>query len=64
MAADEVVLALTPASELIIFASAGDAFHELAKYKVADSPTYAYPIATGKHIYIKDQNTLTLWSLE
>ncbi|MCA9150422.1 MAG: PQQ-like beta-propeller repeat protein [Planctomycetales bacterium] len=64
VAANDVLLALTPASELIVFAADQVSYRELAKYKVADSPTYAYPIPAGNRIYIKDQNKLTLWTVE
>ncbi len=58
------VLALTPAGELVAFKSAGDAFTELARYKVAEKGTYAYPIPTKQGIYVKDQDSLTLWTVE
>jgi len=41
-----------------------DGFNELARYKVAESGTYAYPIPSEHGIYIKDQNDLTLWSVK
>jgi hypothetical protein len=58
------LIGLTPAGELIAFRPNGDAFKELARYKVADRGTYAYPVPAGNAIYIKDQDSLTLWSLE
>jgi outer membrane protein assembly factor BamB len=58
------LLGLTPAGELIAFKPQGDAFKELARYKVAESGTYAYPIPVGNGIYIKDQENVTLWSLD
>jgi len=58
------LLGLTPAGELVAFKPQGDAFKELARYKVADSGTYAYPVPAGNAIYIKDQESLTQWSLE
>jgi hypothetical protein len=58
------LLGLTPAGELIVFPPKGDAFKELARYKVADSGTYAYPVPAGNVIYIKDRDSLTQWSLE
>ncbi len=58
------LLGLTPAGELVAFQPSGDAFKELARYKVADAGTYAYPIPAGNGIYIKDQDAVTLWTLE
>jgi hypothetical protein len=58
------LLALSPAGELVVFKPAGEAYAELARYKLADGGTYAYPIPAGKGIYVKDKDSVTLWSLE
>jgi outer membrane protein assembly factor BamB len=62
--AGAVVLALTPTSELAVFEPTDEAFRQVAKYKVAESPTHAYPIVDGKRIFIKDQDSLILWTTE
>jgi len=62
--AGTVLLALTPVGELIVFEPNAKQYKELARYKVADGNTYAYPIPSGKGIYIKDRETITLWTLE
>ena len=62
--AGPVILALTPASQLIVFAPGGPAYTELARIKVADSPTHAYPVISGRRIFTKDQDSITLWTLE
>jgi hypothetical protein len=62
--AGPVLFALTPASQLIVFAPGGQAYNELARIKVADSPTHAYPVVSGKRIFTKDQDSVTLWTLE
>jgi outer membrane protein assembly factor BamB len=58
------LLGLTPAGELVVYQPDGKAFAELARYKVAERGTYAYPVPSGHGIYVKDQNDLTLWSVE
>ncbi len=59
------LLALSPKSELIVIEPNVMEYKELARYKVSDSPVYAYPIATGNRIYIKDQeDSITLWTVE
>jgi hypothetical protein len=58
------LLGLTPAGELIAFKPQGESFQELARYKVAESGTYAYPVPAGKGVYIKDKDDVTLWSVE
>ncbi|MBP7933840.1 MAG: PQQ-like beta-propeller repeat protein [Phycisphaerae bacterium] len=62
--AGTVLLALTPASQLIVFAPGDKQYTERAKIKVADTPTYAYPVASGSRLFIKDQDSLTLWTVD
>jgi hypothetical protein len=62
--AGSVMLALTPAGELVVFEPSDKAYTELARYKVAERGTYAYPVAVDNKIYIKDQNNLTLWTVD
>ena len=61
--AGSVLLALTPASQLVAFEPSDKAYTELARIKVADSQTYAYPIVSGKRLFVKDQDSVTLWAL-
>lgn len=58
------LLALTPAGQLTVYAPDGGEFRKLASYKVAERGTYAYPIASGNRIYVKDRNTVTRWTVE
>jgi outer membrane protein assembly factor BamB len=58
-----VLLAL-PVSELLVIEPSDKAYTELARYKVAQEQVYAYPIVAGNRIYIKDKETLTLWTVE
>jgi outer membrane protein assembly factor BamB len=62
--AGSVLLALTPASELIAFLPNEKAYTEVARLKVASSPTYAYPVVSGKRIFVKDKNDVTLFTVE
>ena len=59
-----VLLALTPTAELIVFEATAKEFKQLAKYKVADSDTHAYPIPAGNRLFVKDRSSLTLWTVE
>ena len=63
MDADSVLLALTPVSELIVFQPNDKAYTELARLKVASTPTYAYPVVSGNRLFIKDQDSVTLWMI-
>jgi hypothetical protein len=60
--AGTVLLALTPGSQLIAFAP-GEKYTEQARLKVADTPTYAYPVVSGDRLFVKDQDSVTLWTV-
>ncbi len=62
--AGPVLMALTPGGKLIFFDPAASEFKPLASYPVAEGQTYAYPVASGNRIFIKDANSVTLWLLE
>ncbi|MHB8520065.1 MAG: PQQ-binding-like beta-propeller repeat protein [Limisphaerales bacterium] len=62
--AGSVILALPGNSELIAFKPSGKQYEELAKIKVADTPTYAHPLIAGNKVFVKDKETLTLWTIE
>jgi outer membrane protein assembly factor BamB len=62
--AGSVLLALTPSSELIAFQPSDKEFKELARIKVAESQTHAYPIVSGSRIFIKDKDSVALYSVE
>jgi outer membrane protein assembly factor BamB len=62
--AGPVLLALTPAGRLIVFEPSAKEFKELASYKVADGGTYAYPVAAGNRVFVKDKDAVTLWTVE
>lgn len=56
-------MALPSTSELIAFEPKAEGYKELAKITVAETETYARPVIAGNRIFVKDQNTLTLWTL-
>jgi outer membrane protein assembly factor BamB len=62
--ADDVLMLLTPKAELVVFSPSSTEHKSIATYKVADSETYAYPVVAGNRIYIKDQDSLALWTLQ
>jgi len=61
--AGAVMLALTPSSELIVFKPSATEFEELARIKVAESSTYAYPVLSGNRVFIKDQDHVALYTV-
>jgi len=62
--AGTVLLALTSDSELLAFEPSKTGYKELAKYKVAETPTWAYPIIDGNKVFVKDRESITLWVIE
>jgi outer membrane protein assembly factor BamB len=62
--AGSVILALLGNSELVAFQPSGAKYEELARIKVAATPTYAHPVIAGKRIYIKDRDSVTMSTIE
>ncbi|MDY3562510.1 PQQ-like beta-propeller repeat protein [Gemmata sp. JC673] len=62
--AGAVLLALPPNGQLTVFEPSDKEYKKVANYKVGTSATYAYPIATGNRIYVKDKDSITLWTVE
>ena len=62
--AGPVLLALPSTSELIVFKPDDKGCAPLARIKVAETPTYAHPVVAGNRIFMKDQESLAMWSLE
>jgi len=56
------LVALTTQGKLTVFEPGDKEFKELASYKVAENETYASPVLAGNGIYIKDQDSVALWS--
>jgi len=57
------LIALTNDSDLIVFKPDGRAYSEIKRYKVAETVTNAHPIVAGNRVFIKDQETVTMWTL-
>lgn len=62
--AGPVLVALTPTARLVVYEPSEKEFKELANYKVADSDTYAYPVLDGNRLFIKDRDSVTLWTVD
>lgn len=62
--AGAVLIALTSDMHLVVFKPGRKGFEEVANYKVGDSPTWAPPIITDNRIFVKDKDSLILWTVE
>jgi outer membrane protein assembly factor BamB len=62
--AGSVLLALPSTGDLIAYKPNGEKYEEVAKIKVADTSTYAHPVVAGNRIFVKDKETLALFTLK
>jgi len=51
-------------SQLVVFEPDGAKYSEIASYKVAETDVYAHPVLAGNRIFVKDQEMVTLWTVE
>lgn len=63
LAAGNVLVVLPTSQILTVFSCSDKAYTQLAAIKVADSFTFAPPILAGKRIFVKDQDSVILWTL-
>jgi hypothetical protein len=59
-----VLLALTSKSHLIVIQPSDKAYTEVASIKVADSATYSQPVLAGNRLFVEDQDSVTLWTVD
>jgi len=59
-----VLLALTSKSQLTAFEPSEKQYTEVATLKVSDKPTYAYQVVAGNRLFVKDQDSVSLLTLE
>ena len=57
------IVALINDGQLQVIAATGDRFEKVASYRVAESATWAPPVLLQNGVLVKDNQTLTLWSL-
>jgi outer membrane protein assembly factor BamB len=62
--AGKTLLFLTADASLIVVNKSAGGFEQVARYTVADTPTWSHPVFLGRRILIKDSANLSLWSLE
>jgi outer membrane protein assembly factor BamB len=62
--AGSCLMVLPNNSELIVYKPDGKEYSELAVIKVSETPTYAHPVIAGNRIFIKDQDTVTMFVVD
>ncbi len=60
--AGPVLFALTIKGELIAYEPGKTQYKQLASYKVAGTETWGHPVVAGTRIFVKDVETLSLWT--
>ena len=64
LASGQTVLALTSRGELVVFRADANEYEQLARYKVAETATWAHPAVVPGKILVKDVERLALWSFD
>ena len=62
--AGSVLVALTPDGQLRVFKPSDKEYAEVAKIKVAETETQAHPVFAGKHLLIKDKDSVIAYTIE
>jgi outer membrane protein assembly factor BamB len=62
--AGSCLMALTLNGELCVFQPSEKQYTELARYKVGDPEVWAHPIVAGKRIFVRDKDSVALWTME
>jgi len=61
--AGSCLIGLSNGSELVVVKPDGKAYSEVKRYKVSDTAIYAHPVVAGNRIFIKDEQSVTLWTI-
>jgi outer membrane protein assembly factor BamB len=64
VSAGSCLMVLPNNSELIVYKPSGKEYSELTVIKVSETPTYAHPVIAGNRIFIKDQDTVTMFVVD
>jgi outer membrane protein assembly factor BamB len=60
----QVIIGFPSTGYLIVMKPDPKAYTEVAKYKVSETPVYAFPVIAGNLVYVKDAETLMLYKIE
>jgi len=59
-----VIIGFPQTGNLLVFKPDPKAYSEIAKYKVTETPVYAFPVIAGNSIYIKDAESLIMYRIK
>jgi outer membrane protein assembly factor BamB len=58
-----VLVGFPSTGNLLVFKPDPKAYTEIARYKVSETPVYAFPVIAGNLIYVKDAESLILYKI-
>jgi len=58
-----VLLTVSPVSQLVVFKPGSEAYSEVARIKVAETPIFAHLVVSGDRLFVKDQDSVMLYTL-
>ena len=61
--AGDLVFSLEDDGELVVLRAAGTSFEVVRRYSVADSPTWAQAAFSDNRIFVKDEVSVSLWTV-
>jgi outer membrane protein assembly factor BamB len=59
----DLVFSLEDDGELLVLRGVAAGFDPLRRYRLAESPTWAQPVIAGERLFVKDESSLALWTL-
>ncbi len=62
--AGSCLLAMPSSAELIAFKSSDKQYEQLALIKVSETPTYAHPVIAGNRVFIRDEDSVAMCTIE
>tara|TARA_Y100000588_G_scaffold273967_1_gene289905 strand:- start:1079 stop:2314 length:1236 start_codon:yes stop_codon:yes gene_type:complete len=62
--AGQTIFSLEDDAELVVVSHSREGFEPVTRYEVAESATWAQPTLVGNRVFVRDVESLTLWTVE
>ena len=62
--AGDLLFLLNNDADLVVAQMSRNGFTQVSRYEVAPSATWAQPAISGNRLFIKDESSVTLWTIE
>ncbi|MGB8490375.1 MAG: PQQ-binding-like beta-propeller repeat protein [Bacteroidales bacterium] len=60
----QVIIGFPSTGNLIVFKPDSKSYSEIVRYKLADTPVYAFPVIAGNAVYVKDAASLAMYRIQ